>query len=426
MQLWIAAAIQLAVRPERALVELCAATLQERAWGEEATPCDAELTRALAAARQPGQVGGDVYAAEGSGDPLLTHARETSVLFNSLPERCAAEYRAWQAQQLPPQCAARYASFLAGSETPLPRVDLPAWEARPASSNGTRPRVAYLVSASDPGALPVLERTFARLNRPEDRWVYLVDTHRSPELVAELKRRLPHPNVEVWPAQRHAMLYFWPRVESVVTALHHLLEDPGWTHVYHLSESDYPLHGRPPPLAGTRGPPPRQDRIFTDSIPRAGDDWYWWKDRTGVFDCEGFAVPDRAVQFPEAGALERAGLRLHRGGEWFGFPRSFAEYLDAPASAPAVRNYTELMRHRWSSDEVFWATLVRSVPGLQAELAVTPGWFVLWDMQHGHSPDVYEGEALAAHEAQILSSDRLFVRKVALPGSAELLGLLDA
>jgi len=385
-------------------------------------PCEGELQRVLQDAQKPGQVGGDVYAADGTADRYLRHARETSFLFNNLPERCAAAFRDWQQTQLPEQCVAPYRAFLKQGATPLPSVAFPQWDP---PKQAAQPRILYLVSAADPKSVPVLLRTFARLDRPEDKWVYLVDQHKSPGLIAELRAKLPHPNVEIRPAQRHAMLYFFPRVESVLTALGSLLEeDPSWTHVYHLSESDYPLHGRPPPLDGSRHAPPRQDAVFTDSIPRAGDDWYWWDDRTGVFDCEGFAVPDRGVQFPAAADLERAGLKLHRGGEWFGFPRSFAEYLRAPASAAAVANYTTVMRHRWSSDEVFWATLARSVPGLESKLPVKPGWFVLWDMQQGHSPDVFEGQALARHEQEILDSDRLFVRKVALPGSEELLRLL--
>lgn len=399
---------------------LLAGALRLAAPPEPEPPCSGELARVLADAARPGQVGGDVYAADGADDPYLRHARESSFLFNNLPERCAAEFRAWQRSQLPADCAPAYDRFLAQAATPVPRLALPAWA--PPNASSAPAKVLYLVSASSPASVPVLTRTFKRLDRPEDRWVYLVDQRKSPGLVDELRRELPHPNVEVRPTQRHAMLYFFPRVESVLTALGQLLEeDPSWTHVYHLSESDYPLHGRPPPLAGSRQAPPRQDAVFTDAIPRQGDDWYWWNERTGVFDCQGFAVPDRGVKFPPAEELEKAGLKLHRGGEWFGFPRSFAEYLRAPASRAAVEDYTEVMRHRWSSDEVFWATLARSVPGLERSMPVKSGWFVLWDMQQGHSPDVFEGQALQRHEQEILLSDRLFVRKVALPGSEELL-----
>lgn len=388
-------------------------------------PCGSELARLLAEADEPGQVGGDALV-QGQ-DPQLAHARRTSVLFHGLGPRCAAEYRAWQAKQLPRSCAAPYQDFLTTYRNATPALALPAWEPPATRPNATA--IAYLVSASSPAMLPVLKRTFEKLYRPEDTFLYLVDTRTSPGYDAALRAALPYANVRVEATEHHAMLYFWPRVENVLAGLARLLEDRSWTHLYHLSESDYPLHGRPPPLRGTRHRPRQleeRDHIFTDSILRAGDNWYWWSERTAVFDCEGFAVPDLLLQFPAAEDLEAQGWRLARGGEWFGFPRTVAEYLVSPRAKPGVDRYVEMMRHRWGADEVFWATLVRSVPGLEADVPVAPGWFVLWDMQNGHSPDCFQGEALAAHRQEILASQRLFVRKVALPGSEPLLDELDS
>ena len=152
------------------------------------------------------------------------------------------------------------------------------------------------------------------------------------------------------------------------------------------------------------------------------DDWYWWKERAAVFVCEGHAVPDVGVDFPEDALA--AQVNLFRGSEWFMLPREVVEYVvDDPRTATGVASFVETMQHRWSADEIFWPTLVSNIPGL--ERPIEPGWYVSWDARVGHSPDTFTGGTLARHKHAILSSDRLFVRKVRLPGSTDLLDVLD-
>jgi hypothetical protein len=163
-----------------------------------------------------------------------------------------------------------------------------------------------------------------------------------------------------------------------------------------------------------------------DAVPRHNgeqwDDWYWWKERAAVFVCDGHAVPDVDIDFPED-ALS-AQVNLFRGSEWFMIPREVIDYVvDDPQTAPGVASFVDILQHRWSADEVFWPTLVANIPGLKRR--IKPGWYVSWDDRVGHSPDSFTGATLARHKRAILSSDRLFVRKVRLPGSDDLLDILD-
>jgi hypothetical protein len=292
--------------------------------------------------------------------------------------------------------------------------------ARPtnASSGG----IAYLISVSNSSSLPLILRAHKRLAGSQDRFLYSVDAGVAPKLALELRQALAgSPRVEVVEAAAHSGMYYWPRVQNVLDGLRTLsAQHSDWTYAVHLSEADYPLS-----MARIRAVAARPDRpLVMDAVPRQKgtqrDDWYWWKERAAVFVCDGHAVPDVGVDFPEDALA--AQVNLFRGSEWFMLPREVVEYVvDDARTAPGVASFVDILRHRWSADEVFWPTLVANIPGLQRP--IEPGWYVSWDARVGHSPDTFTGGALARHKRTILASDRLFVRKVHLPGSE---GLLDA
>lgn len=290
------------------------------------------------------------------------------------------------------------------------------------AANVSKGGIAYLVSVSNVSSLPLLIRQHARLSGKEDRFLYSVDAAVAPELALELRQALGGPRVEVVEAAAHSGMYYWPRVQNVLDGLKRLGAQRDWTYAVHLSEADYPLS-----MARIRAVAQSPDRpVVMDAVPRnkgkQQDDWYWWKERAAVFVCNGHAVPDVGVDFPEDALA--AQVNLFRGSEWFMLPREVVDYVvDDPRTTPGVASLVEILQHRWSADEVFWPTLVANIPGLKRH--TKPGWYVSWDARVGHSPDTFTGAALARHERAILSSDRLFVRKVRLPGSKPLLDSLD-
>jgi len=350
--------------------------------------------------------------------------------FWALRQGCGEAYRRWERARLPAACQAEFASgaWRSALEVPAGGLPLRRWNESAEAARRGNGSIAYLVSVSQPSALPLVLRTFRRLHRPGDRFVYLVDTAAAPgydaQLAAALEQTVPASGAKVLAARSHSVMYFWPRVDAVLGGLQALLNEGSWSYAVHLSEHDYPL--RPQQLHRLAAQTaPGQRPLVMDAVPRTvSDDWYWWRERTAVFTCGRTAAPDPDATFPDD-ALESRGVRLHRGSEWFALPREVLEYVvQDPTAAPGVSSFVSLLQHRWSVDEVFWPTLLLSVPGLARPVA--PGWYVQWDAQHGHSPDTFEGAALHSHRAEILRSDRLFVRKVSLPGSAELLDALDA
>jgi len=377
--------------------------------------CPSRLQQALAAAEAEPAV-----AAAPQGAPLRQD-RALARVFWALQDGCAQEYRRWERSRLPAECRAKFDAF--ASEGVPASAPLAPWR-DPARSNSTA--IAYLVSVSDPEALPLVLRTFRRLHRPGDTFLYLVDSKAAPgyavKLEAALEAAIPRSGAKVLPARDHSVMYFYPRVDAVLDGLRTLVSEGQWSYAVHLSEHDYPLHRAALHELAARTEP-RERRLVLDSVPRRTngreDDWYWWRQHTAVFVCGDHAAPDPGVTFPDES------LPLARGSEWFALPREVVEYVVAPpaAAAPGVQSFVDVMKHRWSVDEVFWPTLLRAVPGL--ERPQQPGWYVQWDAQHGHSPDTFVGATLASHRAAILDSDRLFVRKVSLPGSKELLDTLD-
>jgi len=391
--------------------------------------CEARLARALAAAEQE-----PVVQAAPPGSPVHAERAQARV-FWALRRGCGETYRRWERSRLPAACQAEFESgrWRAELEVPAGGLQLRRWNESAATTRGNG-SIAYLVSVSQPSALPLVLRTFRRLHRPGDSFVYLVDTAAAPgydaQLAAALEDAVPSSGAKVLAARSHSVMYFWPRVDAVLGGLQALLNEEGnWSYAVHLSEHDYPL--RPKKLHRLAAQTaPGQRPLVMDAVPRdasragARDDWYWWRERTAVFVCNRTAAPDPDATFPDD-QLESRGVSLHRGSEWFALPREVLEYVVRdPAAAPGVASFVSLLQHRWSVDEVFWPTLLLSVPGL--ERPVKAGWYVKWDAQHGHSPDTFAGIQLSKHRAEILRSDRLFVRKVSLPGSADLLDTLDA
>lgn len=300
---------------------------------------------------------------------------------------------------------------------------LPHWsvakDSAPTSQDGVH--LAFLIQLSYKDKLPLVSRTFSHIYSDQDVFLYLVDEDFLDP--ARVRAALPNPlpsNVFVEPS-KHAGYYYWPRVSVLLQGLEGLLAHD-WDFVVHLSESDYPVHS----MAWMRKSLAVQRRTsFVNIKPRCANHptgmtlstWYWWSDKRAVATCKLQEPKEVAsVDFPME-AMEEKGFVFAQSPEWFVLTRELVQY----ATSPQLQPFRQLISAHTAADEIFWATMVLNIPGLNQSIS-PQGWFMQWTGE-GHSPDTLT----MAHEKKIAPNRRMyfFVRKVEEPASSALLQRLD-
>jgi len=124
-------------------------------------------------------------------------------------------------------------------------------------------------------------------------------------------------------------------------------------------------------------------------------------------------------------ALEEAtGINWSTSSEFVTLHRSVAEFA---ASAEAeMSKYRCFMSYLYNPVEMFWGTLVRSIPWLQGRFEKDHR-LEYWDFPQGHSPDFLTGDVLKFHLPSLTKqrNETFFIRKVGLNHSMSLLNCLD-
>lgn len=334
------------------------------------------------------------------------------------------------------------------------------------------PKMAYLFTVCNPSSMDMIVRNLKRLYTPEDSFLYLVDSSVSPAMPDQLLQRLTwelrqmaatmnlfdvnhdhaadaaklaagsfvqlggqQSNIWVMPMQVHMRFFFFQRITVIHQGLNFLLNTTNvpnqWDFVVHLSESDYPLHSSKWIKEFLRT---RRDINFVDAIPMPDPSWYWdnpaakQMDGVGriVFSCDDFTTATNPMlDFPQAEAQAK-GVNWHHGGEWWLLTHEVAKY--SVLQDEGVHNFNELVSMRWAADEVFWGTMLKSIPNFQQKVDGATRWYIRWGQgKTAHSPNTFEGPVMLAYldDLKMHIREHLFIRKVDFHGSKDLLDWVD-
>jgi hypothetical protein len=335
---------------------------------------------------------------------------------------------------LPDEVLRRHGSSTSNIEHAMKVAPVLSWR------GGTSPAIAYIWTACREQYMKLIRRAFERLYNTKDAFIFWVDAFNSPKLLhslpGELEESQPsaiEANVFVRSTQRRIhILGFWSQVDETLRAIKFALQlEHPVDFIVRFSEADYPLH----PASWLRGrlaQDAARGKLEHVSCAAKNESfsneawWGWWVSPMTrlAFTCgESYGLVP-GWDFPQS-KLE-VSLMWASGMEWNIISRRLADY--AVSDHPEIARYRELMAHRMLADEIFWSTLVLSVPEF-TESAAHSMTYELWagHADSTHSPTSWDDRIARENWDELREAweDSFSIRKIALEGSDGLLARID-